>query len=78
MVVEFTEMTERLRGEALGTEGRKAIHKHPVIRGTFAPCECKGLNAESVLFKVLPFTVVIIITEMCMITFLSTLIVQCK
>ena len=69
MVVEFTEITERLRGEALGTERRKAIHKHPVIRGTFAPCECKGLHAEpvnievDVPFKVLPFAVAIIIQK---------------
>ena len=56
MVVEFTEMTERLRGEALGTEGRIAIHKHPMSRGTFVPHECKGLHTESVNIEVdVPF-----------------------
>ena len=46
-VVEFMEMTERLRGGALGTESRKTIPKHLMSRGTYVPCECKGLHASN-------------------------------
>ena len=43
-VVEFTEITERLCGGALGTESRK---NHLMSRGTYVPCECKRLHASN-------------------------------